>query len=91
MTVTIRIPSALRAYSGGQPELALSAPSVRAVLEELERNRPLLYVRVCDETGAIRRHVNLFVHRDHVRDREGLETKLDEGDVVTIMPAVSGG
>jgi MoaD family protein len=91
MTVTIRVPSALRDCVGGTPELPLSAASVRAALAEIERSHPLLYLRVCDETGAVRRHVNLFVNRDHVRDLDGLETKLDEGDVVTIMPAVSGG
>lgn len=91
MTITIRLPSALRDYAGGTPELSVAATSVRDALDELERSHPLLHIRVCDETGAVRRHVNLFVNRDHVRDRDGLETELEEGDVVTIMPAVSGG
>jgi molybdopterin converting factor small subunit len=64
---------------------------VRAALEQLERNQPALYRRICDETGAVRRHVNLFVNTSHVRDREGLDTALAPGDVVTILPAVSGG
>ena len=91
MTVTIRVPSALRDCSGGNPELVVRAPSVREALDELERTHPLLYVRVCDESGAVRRHVNLFVNADHVRERDGLDTELTDGDVVTIMPAVSGG
>ena len=91
MTITIRLPSALRDCAGGTPELSVAATSVRDALDELERSHPLLHIRVCDETGAVRRHVNLFVNRDHVRDRDGLETELEEGDVVTIMPAVSGG
>ena len=91
MPITIRVPSALRDYVGGEPELAVAATSVGAALVALERSHPLLYIRVCDETGAVRRHVNLFVNRDHVRDRDGLETALEDGDVVTIMPAVSGG
>jgi molybdopterin converting factor small subunit len=81
----------LRVYCGGARELSLSAPSVRAALEQLERNHPALYRNVCDETGAVRRHVNLFVNTSNVRDREGLDTALVPGDVVIILPAVSGG
>jgi len=90
-TITIEIPPPLRAYSGGVRELFLSAPSVRAALEELERSHPALYRSICDETGRVRRHVNLFVNKHHMREREGLDTALAPGDVITILPAVSGG
>ncbi len=91
MTITIDVPGALRAYCGGASELFLSAPTVRAALDQLERSHPALYRSVCDETGAVRRHLNLFVNTSHVRDLEGLETVLTSGDVITILPAVSGG
>jgi len=91
MTITIHVPSALRAYCAGAPELFLSAPSVRAALEQIERSHPALYRGVCDETGTVRRHVNVFVNTSHVRDLEGLDTALVSGDVITILPAVSGG
>lgn len=91
MSIKVFIPSPLRPYCGGASELGVAAPSVRAVLDEIERTHPSLYRNVCDETGAVRRHVNLFVNTAHVRDREGLETKLVAGDVLTILPAVSGG
>jgi molybdopterin converting factor small subunit len=91
MTITIRIPAALRIYCTGDSELSLSAASVRAALEHLEQSHPSLYHSVCDETGSVRRHVNVFVNTAHVRDRDGLETALIPGDVVTILPAVSGG
>jgi len=64
---------------------------VRAALEHIEQRHPALYRSVCDETGTVRRHVNLFVNTANVRDREGLDTALAPGDVVTILPAVSGG
>jgi molybdopterin converting factor small subunit len=89
--ITIHVPAALRAVSAGASALSLSAPSVRAVLEQLERSHPALYRSICDETGAVRRHVNLFVNTAHLVDREGLDTALVPGDVVTILPAVSGG
>jgi sulfur-carrier protein len=91
MAITIRVPTVLRRDCDGETELSLSAPNVRAALLELEQRYPRLYRNVCDETGAVRRHVNLFVNTAHVRDRNGLDTPLAAGDVVMILPAVSGG
>jgi molybdopterin converting factor small subunit len=89
--VAIHVPGALRDCCGGAAELSISAASVRAALEAIEDRHPTLYRSICDETGAVRRHVNLFVNTSNVRDREGLDTALSPGDVVTILPAVSGG
>lgn len=89
--MTIHVPALLRACCEGESELVLSAASVRGVLEELERRHPSLHRSICDETGSVRRHVNLFVNASHVRDRDGLDTPLTPGDVVTILPAISGG
>jgi sulfur-carrier protein len=91
MSIRVHVPTPLRACTGGVSELSLSAPSVRAALEWIEQTHPALYRSVCDETGAVRRHVNLFVNTAHVRDRDGLDTPLAPGDVLTILPAVSGG
>jgi sulfur-carrier protein len=90
-TVTLYLPEPLRTYGGGVAELPVCAGTVQAVLDDLERTRPALYRNVCDETGAVRRHLNIFVNADHVRDLAGLDTMLRPGDVVTIVPAVSGG
>jgi ferredoxin-nitrite reductase len=90
-TITVLIPGSLRKYCEGSSEIALAGPNVRAVLAELERRFPALYPNVCDETGAVRRHVNLFVNTQHMRDRNGLDTPLVPGDEVIILPAVSGG
>jgi molybdopterin synthase sulfur carrier subunit len=90
-TVTFQIPGALRAYCAGASQLPISAPTVRAALEVLERSQSDLYRNVCDETGAVRRHLNVFVNADNVRDLNGIDTQLAAGDVVTILPAVSGG
>ena len=88
---TIHLPTALRKYCGGAADLPVSATTVRAALEELQRSRPSLPRNICDETGAVRRHLNVFVNSDHMRDRQGLDTALAPGDVVTILAAVSGG
>ena len=64
---------------------------MRAALEDLERSQSALYRNLCDETGKVRRHLNVFVNTDNVRDLDGIDTTLTAGDVVTILPAVSGG
>jgi len=89
--ITIHVPGALRAYCGGVVELSIPAHTIRAALDDLERNHSALYRNVCDETGAVRRHLNVFVNSDNVRDLKGVDTTLAAGDVVTILPAVSGG
>ena len=91
MTVKLLVPSPLRDRCGGAKEIPLSAPTVRAALGQLESIHPALYQGICDETGKVRTHVNVFVNQTHVRDREGLDTALRPGDVIWILPAVSGG
>lgn len=90
-TVSIFVPGLLRHYCDGASALALTASSVRAAFEELERRYPSLYSSVCDETGAVRRHVNVFVNTVNTRDENGLDTALVAGDEIIILPAVSGG
>jgi molybdopterin converting factor small subunit len=90
-TITIHVPGPLRTYCGGAAQLSISAHTVRDALEELQRSQSSLYCNVCDETGKVRRHLNVFVNSDNVRDLDGVDTRLTRGDVVTILPAVSGG
>ncbi len=89
--VTLHVTGPLRPYCGGASQVPLSGQTVRAALEDLERSQPALYRNICDETGAVRRHLNVFVNSDHVRDLDGVDTMLTPGDVVTVLPAVSGG
>jgi len=89
--VTIFVPGPLRAYCDGARELGSTASNVGEALHALERDHPSLYRNVCDETGAVRRHINIFVNASHLRDLNGLDTPLGPGDEVIILPAVSGG
>lgn len=92
MTINIHIPATLRAYCHDDTkEINVSAATVRAALEQLAHNRVSLYESICDETGAVRRHVHLFVNDSLLRGDAGLDTELQPGDTLTIMPAVSGG
>ena len=89
--VTVFVPGPLRAYCGDASELPVQADTVQQVLDTIERTQPVLYRQLCDETGSVRRHLNVFVDADHVRDLDGLATRLSPGAVVTFLPAVSGG
>ncbi|HUY35545.1 MAG TPA: MoaD/ThiS family protein [Pirellulales bacterium] len=94
--VRVTIPRALRWLCGDDAplrdaELRMVARDVRELLAELARRHPQVHVRLCDERGEPRPHINVFVNDYHVRARAGLDTPLTAGDLVTILPAVSGG
>jgi molybdopterin converting factor small subunit len=89
--ITMFVPGVLRHEIGGAAEVPLLAGTVREALAALEAAHPKLHRNVCDETGAVRRHINLFVNDDHLRDRGGLDAPLNPGDTIYILTAVSGG
>ena len=87
----VHLTAPLRPYCAGAAKLSITAGTVRAALEHLERTQAALYRNLCDETGALRRHLNVFVNSHNVRDLAGVDTALSSGDVLTFLPAVSGG
>jgi molybdopterin converting factor small subunit len=89
--ITVEVPGPLRPTSGGAARVFVPARTLRELLDALERLHPALHRSICHETGKVRPHINLFVNQQHMRDREGLDTALGPGDVVIILPAVSGG
>lgn len=92
MTITVQIPATLRAYCHeARTELILSATTVRDALLQLEQSHAPLYQSICDETGAVRRHIHLFVNNTFIHERDGLDTAFAQDDILSIMPAVSGG
>ncbi|MCA9099711.1 MAG: MoaD/ThiS family protein [Planctomycetales bacterium] len=90
-TVAVQIPSTLRHECGGRARLDVSASTVREALDRLAQQEPALYRCVCDETGNVRRHMNLFIASTLLACPEELDTALEPGDVLSIMTAVSGG
>lgn len=93
-TVTVLVPGALRQFCAGEKTVRLevdAGATVANVLDRLAATHPALGMRVRDEQGRVRPHVNVFVGADNVRDLDGLETEVDAGTQVTILPAVSGG
>jgi molybdopterin converting factor small subunit len=90
-SIEVSVPGTLRDYCRGASTVYVSATAVGNALRALEREYPALYPNICDETGAVRKHIGVFVNSDHIRDLNGLDSSLEPGDVLTILPAVSGG
>jgi molybdopterin synthase sulfur carrier subunit len=91
MSVRVRIPTPLRVATEGAAELQLDAADVQGVIAELETRYPAIRGRLRDESGALRRFVNLYVNGEDVRFKKGLDTSLNAGDELSIIPAVAGG
>ena len=91
MSVRVRIPTPLRQATDGAAELSLDAPTVASVISELETRYPAIRGRLRDESGALRRFVNLYVNGEDVRYLSGLDTRVDPEDEVRLLPAIAGG
>jgi molybdopterin converting factor small subunit len=91
MSVSVRIPTILRTYTGDQSQVSAEGATLSEVLDSLESNHPGIKARVVDEQGALRRFVNIYVAEEDVRFASGLDTPTPEGTQVSIIPAVAGG
>lgn len=91
MSVTVRIPTILRTYTGGQAEVPAQGATLSEVLSDLEKNHAGIAARVLDDDGKLRRFVNVYVNDDDVRFADGLATATPDGAGVSIIPAVAGG
>jgi molybdopterin synthase sulfur carrier subunit len=88
----VKVPTQLRNLTGGQAELSVDGASdLRGLLEKIKGDHPDLTDRLLDDNGEIRRFVNIYVGEEDVRFLEGLDTKLEGGNLVSILPAVAGG
>jgi len=91
MSVRIRIPTPLRRFTAGAEEVSVGGATVGSAVEELERKHPGIKERLCDESGRVRRFVNVYVNGDDIRFLNSLDTPVKEGDEVSIVPAIAGG
>jgi MoaD family protein len=90
MSVTVKIPTQLRAATGGQAEVEVSGGTVGEALDAVFDAHTELRERITED-GTLRRFVNVYVSGEDIRFQQGLETPINEGDEVTILPAVAGG
>lgn len=91
MAITVLIPQPLRPLTGDKPKVDGAGDSLKACLEHLETTYPGIRDRVLDETGELRRFVNIYINGEDVRFESGLATAIKDGDEISIVPAVAGG
>jgi sulfur-carrier protein len=91
VSVRVRIPTPLRAATDGAAELSVDASSVGQLIDDLEQRYPGIQGRLRDDSGELRRFVNLYLNGEDVRFKQGLGTSLQSGDELSIVPAVAGG
>ncbi|MDP9864663.1 MULTISPECIES: MoaD/ThiS family protein [Streptosporangium] len=91
MSVSVRIPTILRTYTGGSAEVTAEGETLREVLQKLDADHPGIGARILDETGKIRRFVNVYVGDEDVRFADNLDTATPSGVQISIIPAVAGG
>lgn len=91
MAVRVRVPTPLRKFTQGADEVTAQGNNIRSLVDDLEQHYPGIKERICDDTGKVRRFVNVYVNGDDIRFLQNLETSLKEGDNISIVPAIAGG
>ena len=91
MAVKVRIPTPLQKLTNNQAEVQCKAASINDMLADLEKQHPGVKERLCDAEGKLRRFVNIYVNEEDIRFLQGQDTKLKDGDDVSIIPAIAGG
>ena len=91
MSISVRIPTILRTYTGGQAEVTAEGATLAEVIADLEKNHTGIAARVLDDQGKLRRFVNVYVGNDDVRFLDNLETPTPDGTQISVIPAVAGG
>ena len=91
MSVQVKIPTQLRTLTDGVGEVTVDGATVAEVIEHLEASHPGMRARLLDDTGALRRFVNVYVEDEDVRFLDGIGTPVPDGAKLSIIPAVAGG
>jgi sulfur-carrier protein len=91
MPVLVRIPTPLRSITKGQSEVQAKGDTVAGLVDDLDRQFPGLRERLVDESGELRRFINIYVNEEDIRFLQSKKTALKDGDQVSIVPAIAGG
>lgn len=91
MAVKVKIPNVLKNFTNGQLEVIIEAEDISELIDKMEQEYKGIKERICDEEGNIRRFINIFVNGEDIRFLDVENTKLKDGDEVSIIPAIAGG
>ena len=91
MSLKVIIPTPLRKFTGGAELVELEATTINEVLDRLDARHPGIRASVCDESGSLKRFINIYLDGEDVRFLDNLSTSVRDGAEVVIVPAISGG
>ena len=91
MPIEVRVPTILRKHTGGEKKVDAQGDTLRELIDDLDRANPGLGGALIGEDGQLHRFINVYVNDEDVRFLGGVETPLEDGDSVSILPAVAGG
>ncbi|MFN6514219.1 MAG: MoaD/ThiS family protein [Nostoc sp. CreGUA01] len=91
MAVTVLVPTALQQFTNNQATVESSGNTIAELVDSLEQSFPGFKSRLCDDEGKLRRFVNFYLNDEDIRFLKGADTRLNDGDEVSIVPAVAGG
>ncbi|HTT74711.1 MAG TPA: MoaD/ThiS family protein [Candidatus Binataceae bacterium] len=91
MAIKVRVPTPLRRFTAGVDEVTANGDSIRAIITDLERNHPGISERLLDDSGELRRFVNIYLNGDDIRFLNQLNSTVKDGDDISIVPAIAGG
>lgn len=91
MAVKVRIPSPLQKLTKNQSEVSANGKNIKELFSDLEKQYPGLRDRIYDESGSLRRFINVYINEEDIRFLKGEESEVKDGDDVSIIPAIAGG
>ena len=91
MPVTVRIPTPLRKLTDNRSEIEIDGETVESLIGNMEASYPGIKDRLCDESGKVRRFINIYINEEDIRFLDGTNTEVKAGDRVSIVPAIAGG
>jgi molybdopterin synthase sulfur carrier subunit len=91
MSVIVRIPTPLQRFTSNLAEVSVESGTIREIVENLDEKYPGIKERLCDESGHLRRFVNVYLNEEDIRFMQNEETPASDGSEVSIVPAIAGG
>jgi len=91
MSITVRIPTPMRKLTEEKKQVEANGSSVAEIIENLGNRFPQFSERLCDENGEVRRFINVYLNDEDIRFKNGKDTPVSDGDVLSIIPAIAGG
>ncbi|MBM3264176.1 MAG: MoaD/ThiS family protein [candidate division Zixibacteria bacterium] len=91
MPVSIKIPTPLRKLTANQSEVNIEGDTIGAILQNMDASYPGIRERICDDSGSVKRFINIYVNEEDIRFLQGTATQVKDGDRIAIVPAIAGG